>query len=1684
MKGKVRISRRVRAALGGVLTAGILVGGAGVQEAEAANFIKSDLDFILTQIKISEQHAQGGALFAPDNPLTPDVETGLVVHPTLPYGLRTVDGRDNNILPGQREFGAADTIFPRLTTPLWRSADVFDQDGPGPLPPAQTNYEQTSGVVADGEPRKVSNLIVDQTSRNPAATAAFNDNPRPDKGTVPDNDPDSDLYQIPNVATDEGLSASYNSWFTFFGQFFDHGLDLVTKGGSGDVIVPLQTDDPLISIHNIPPSRRFIPLTRATNQPGGDEQLGTGDDVHDHTNTTTPFVDQNQTYTSHPSHQAFLRQHVRRGGVTVATGKFLDDVHGGLATWADIKAQAESMLGIQLRDQDVLDVPLIRTDPYGRMIPNSVNGMAQIGTGDKANPTWVAATGGPLPGNTVRTGHAFLDDIAHSAAPKYDHDNNPATPKIDATADNDVPPAVNPPGPPLPPGVYDDELLAEHFITGDGRGNENIGLTTVHFVFHAEHNRLADEVKRLALSGAQQDPSAARGLAFLNEWLATPLGAIPPVGTPIGHASLVWNGERVFQAARFGTEMQYQHLVFEEFARKIQPEVNVFAGYHTEIDPKIAAEFAHTVYRFGHSMLNEDVPRVNADGTPNDLGLIEAFLNPVEFDEDYANPGAAAGAVVTGTTRQVGNELDEFITGALRNNLLGLPLDLATFNLARGRDTGIPGLNAARRQFFADTGHPVLTPYESWADFGLALRYGEPSLVNFIAAYGTHPTITAATTNAARRWAAQALVSGTDQDSRDFMNSAGIYAPDGTAPADDDGVTRTGLGNVDFWVGGLAEKQMPFGGLLGSTFNFVFETQMERLQDGDRFYYLSRNAGLNFITQLEENSFAELIMSHTNAKHLPFDVFSRPDFLVEANDDTTWPAGKVVQSPNGALRFVGGEHIVFGGTPGVDRLRTDDGDDTVWGDGGGDRIEGGAGNDALNGNDGDDVITDTFGIDNIKGGAGNDAISVGTGTGDLTLAGAGHDFVVQGDDEKEVFLGGGDDFVRGSLGIDTIFGNEGDDWIEGGSQADLLQGGNGDPFQSDGQTDPLFPTAPPKHTGNDVIIGDGGNDDYDSEGGDDIMVTGPGIERNEGMLGFDWVTATRDPQPSQMDMRFTGLMPPDVDAIRDRFDLVEGLSGYNQNDVLRGDDRDGTPPPPPAPGAPPAVDGTFVDHELDTPEQIALISGLGTLLGDAGRTSVADGNILLGGGGSDVIEGRGGNDIIDGDRWLDVRVTAPGAPAAGFPNVASLEARVFQDTNTRLNPGDIEILRQIKGAPTGDAGIDMVVFSEPRANYDIDTSVPGRVIVDHVRGGGVAGTAGIDGRDTLINVEVLNFAGQQVVIGDIPNNQPPTGTVDVTDTGTGTVDGTPTEDQSLTAVRAFNDPDGVNVASIAFEWEIENTLNGNDWAPVAGGTGPVFTPGDGEVGKRLRVIARFFDNAGVPSQVTSGPTAPVANLNDTPTGAPALSRTDARVGRPLTVTEGNIADNDNLPADGTYTEEYQFHWQRQNTDGSWTTFFTGASYTPTVDDQANNRVLRVLAEFTDRRGTLEQVPSVETSPVRDGGGAGGVGRLLVLGRAIVPGTATAQSVLRAGIPVTINTPTGANVLRIRVFAGRAAKPTARVFLKLKGGKTNQKLSLNHKRIVQVLSRGGTFRIELTPGASETDLGTPTVRTVSVRKGKK
>ena len=241
----------------------------------------SDVRFILKQIKISERHA---ATATPANPCGTLLGTGVNQIPNgnqqgaeLPWGLRTVDGTCNNLLPGQSKWGAADTVFPRSAPAQFRDAEAGDPDGPGPAPSGPTSYTQKRGIVIDSEPRTVSNLIVDQSVNNPAAVAAAGEGAVPDaSGTLP----------IGNVAPDVGLSAPFNSLFTIFGQFFDHGLDLTTKGG-GTVMMPLKPDDPLYVEGG---ATNFMVLTRATNQPGPDGVMGTADDVQDATNTTTSFV--------------------------------------------------------------------------------------------------------------------------------------------------------------------------------------------------------------------------------------------------------------------------------------------------------------------------------------------------------------------------------------------------------------------------------------------------------------------------------------------------------------------------------------------------------------------------------------------------------------------------------------------------------------------------------------------------------------------------------------------------------------------------------------------------------------------------------------------------------------------------------------------------------------------------------------------------------------------------------------------------------------------------------------------------------------------------------------------------------------------------------------------------------------------------------------------------------------------------------------------------------------------------------------------------------------------------------------------------------------------------------------------------------------------------------------------------
>ena len=451
-----------------------------------------------------------------------------------------------------------------------------------------------------------------------------------------------------------------------------------------------------------------------------------------------------------------------------------------------------------------------------------------------------------------------------------------------------------------------------------------------------------------------------------------------------------------------------------------------------------------------------------------------------------------------------------------------------------------------------------------------------------------------------------------------------------------------------------------FGGVLGSTFEYVFRTQMEALQDGDRLYYLPRIEGTDYEESLQDSSLAQLIRANTGIKHLPGNIFLTPEYTVEASDyyvkdadgsvkldangnpdgrriaDTTnWlhnpVTGKLlvnIDAPTGTLQFLGddnflGNTIVLGGTEGNDKLTAGAADDdTVWGDGGNDVIDGGGGNDFLFGGTGNDTVIGGQGDDIIHGDDGNDTIFGGDGI-DTIFGGDGNDYIEGGRGDDAIFGGLGNDIIIGNEGFDALIGNEGDDWIESrGGQGDLMFGDSGAPT---GQQ--------PLYSGNDVMVGGvAGGDIMKGFSGDDIMLGHGSFTKFIGGLGFDWGSYELATQGVDDDMNRKEFVAANgaVDNIRDVWQHTEGASGSAFDDNILGDN---------------ATRLLVTKDELDN---VNLITGLPGFF-DPGLVSFDGGNIMLGGGGSDTIIGGGGNDIIDGDAWLHVGLTSYSAGGHDHP---------------------------------------------------------------------------------------------------------------------------------------------------------------------------------------------------------------------------------------------------------------------------------------------------------------------------------------------------------------------------------------------------------------------------------------------------
>ncbi|GAB3529058.1 chitobiase/beta-hexosaminidase C-terminal domain-containing protein [Arthrobacter monumenti] len=393
------------------------------------------------------------------------------------------------------------------------------------------------------------------------------------------------------------------------------------------------------------------------------------------------------------------------------------------------------------------------------------------------------------------------------------------------------------------------------------------------------------------------------------------------------------------------------------------------------------------------------------------------------------------------------------------------------------------------------------------------------------------------------------------------------------------------------------------------------------------------------------------------------------------------PAVRVAESPAGGT-FHGSE-----------------GDDVLTGTGGNDSILGAGGNDRVTALGGDDVLT---------GDNGDDAIDAGPGF-DIIFGGEGSDFTTGGADGNEHILGSGNDFTVSGDGANTVFGGDGDDWVEGGSNGDLILSDAGSPYDE-----------PVNGLGDDVLISNGGQDDFHSGGGDDVMLAGGGVQRNDGADGFDWSTHTREAGAANVDLRmvFEEDTPPDT---ADRYLSVEALSGGEDDDVLRGDDRV------------PANDAAESGNALDA-AGIARIAGLADLL-PQGTATWGAGNFIFGGDGSDILEGRGANDIIDGDAALHVRLsvrTNPSDPASETASAASLDELQEDILAGTIDPASIVAVLEMR-VDRESSEDDTAVFSGAQAEYDVSTT-DGVTTVVHARG------TGADGTDILSGIEMLQFS--------------------------------------------------------------------------------------------------------------------------------------------------------------------------------------------------------------------------------------------------------------------------------------------------------------------------------------------------------
>ena len=201
---------------------------------------------------------------------------------------------------------------------------------------------------------------------------------------------------------------------------------------------------------------------------------------------------------------------------------------------------------------------------------------------------------------------------------------------------------------------------ASFFLAGDFRANEQVGLTAMHVLFVREHNYWAERFRK----------------------------KLPSL-----------DGDEIYELARAIVGAEMQVITYNEFLPILLGRRGLarYRGYKPDVDPGIANVFATAAYRLGHSMLSPELLRLDVNGNTipdGNLSLAEAFFRP---DHILSN---GIESILRGLANQTCQEIDPYIVDAVRNFLFGQPgsggFDLASLNIQRGRDHGLPSYNQVR----------------------------------------------------------------------------------------------------------------------------------------------------------------------------------------------------------------------------------------------------------------------------------------------------------------------------------------------------------------------------------------------------------------------------------------------------------------------------------------------------------------------------------------------------------------------------------------------------------------------------------------------------------------------------------------------------------------------------------------------------------------------------------------------------------------------------------------------------------------------------------------------------------------------------------------------------------------------------------------------------------------------------